>query len=485
VSPWLTGDQRNKAGEAWNIRARQKDMKRRGRRIHGGCIAAALVLALAASRASARPGDLDPNFGDHGRVTTAAELNEPWLGRTGFGIAEAPRGTLAVASDRTLVRYLPDGRLDPRFGDGGIVKIAVTEGLRFSLSDIAVDREGRVVLFGRAVDASTPLQPVFPAYPAGFLFPSLAAILRYQRNGQLDPSFGDDGIVLTDFGLPPAPPYKTPVVAGTVGTVDSQDRPILIGGVEEEVGSCGHGVFGLLDRLIARLKPNGKLDPSFGEGDGISFLPNRNERVSDITLDRHGGPILAAAPREECGENPHLAVVRMHAHGTLDRSFGTNGMRIYAERVIPPGTLALDRFERILVMAGGLLRLTPGGNLDKSFGQQGGEATFPIPGNGQSEVDLAAVDSRGRPLLAGTLLEGSGEGHDDGFIMIRLRTSGEPDRSFGHGGFAITRFGRHSTASARGALIDRKGRLVVAGMVMRPSFEPTGGFALARYTLKG
>jgi uncharacterized delta-60 repeat protein len=464
----------SKAAGAW---------KRHSRSVYTGCIAAALILVVAASPALGKPGDLDLSFGSHGRVTTAADLSTPWSGKDQVGIAKAPGGALVMASERTLARYLPDGRLDPEFGDGGMVKIAAPDGLRFSLGDIAIDGHGRTVLFGGAVNNNAPLQPVFPAYPAGLLFPSFAAILRYQRDGKLDPTFGDGGVVLTDFGLPPSPPYQTPVVVGTVGTVDSQDRPTLIGGVEEIIGTCGHSAFGRLDRLIARLKPGGELDPTFGRGDGISFLPDTRERVSDIALDRGGDLILAATPGEEsCDGAPDLTLIRMHANGVLDPTFGTAGMHRYPERG-SPGDLVVDRFKRILVMGDRLLRLTASGNLDRSFGQAG-EVALDFPGNGQSGAGLAAIDSHDRPLLVGTFAERPSKRVRTSLMVSRLLTSGKLDRSFGRGGLIVTPFGRRSNVSGRDALIDRKGRLVVAGVVTRPSLEPTAGFALARYLLK-
>jgi uncharacterized delta-60 repeat protein len=70
------------------------------------------------------PGDLDPTFGAGGRVTTNFEESSG-----ADALVLQPDGKLVVAGgvgdaplhDFILVRYLPDGRLDPTFGGGGLV----------------------------------------------------------------------------------------------------------------------------------------------------------------------------------------------------------------------------------------------------------------------------------------------------------------------------------------------------------------------------
>jgi len=71
------------------------------------------------------PGDLDPTFGVGGKVITDFE----GLGDAVGALVLQPDGKLVAAGssgfasvfDFTLMRYLPDGRLDPTFGVGGKV----------------------------------------------------------------------------------------------------------------------------------------------------------------------------------------------------------------------------------------------------------------------------------------------------------------------------------------------------------------------------
>jgi len=110
--------------------------------------AALVVLALLPAAASGKPGALDPSFGRRGRVVTKADLGGPnWLSAH-VNIAGAPRGGIVAAVGKQIFRYLPDGKLDPSFGEGGRLMVANPKGLPFSLHDVAVDREGRVYVLG-------------------------------------------------------------------------------------------------------------------------------------------------------------------------------------------------------------------------------------------------------------------------------------------------------------------------------------------------
>src|SRR5512138_3627929 len=76
-------------------------------------------------RADGAPGDLDPTFGTNGKAMTDLIVN----GTRQFAFLDAlavqPDGKLIAAGTNftafVLMRYNPDGSLDPTFGDGGRV----------------------------------------------------------------------------------------------------------------------------------------------------------------------------------------------------------------------------------------------------------------------------------------------------------------------------------------------------------------------------
>ena len=128
-------------------------------------------------------GALDGTFGVGGKVVTD-------LG--GFDLASAllllPDGkllavgeTVGLAADFALVRYLPDGSLDPTFGSGGKVITDIGGPNVWDHGDDAVvTADGRIVVTGAS-------------------FPSLA-LARYLPNGALDPTFGVGGVALSVSG---------------------------------------------------------------------------------------------------------------------------------------------------------------------------------------------------------------------------------------------------------------------------------------------
>jgi uncharacterized delta-60 repeat protein len=448
-----------------------------------------MVMALVASAAPARPGQLDRTFGARGKVTTAVDFGiGTFWAEVPVHLAGGPDGEIVISGQDQIARYLPNGRLDRSFGANGVVTIGGVEGLLFFVSDLAVDRTGRVVVFGTAIDNSVILEPAFLAYPTGALSPSYATIIRYLPDGSLDTAFGGgDGIVRTDFGIPPTPPYEQAVVKATTGAVDRWNRPVLIAGAIQVGSPCvGHSRFVRIDELIGRLTEAGDLDLSFGAGDGTTAIHGVTA-VPNLVFGNRREIELAAFPYNECRGEASIALIRLTEGGEPDAAFGSVGARFYRRGGLPQ-RIAVDRFDRALVLAGqSVFRFKANGNLDHSFGR-GGEAAVNLPNN-QSELNDLAVDARGRPLIVGTLVfrgKRPGPRYKSSrrwITVIRLRADGKPDRRFGSRGWVATRVGRRSDAVGAEAFVERGERLVVGGTAISPDLRPTGGFALARYRL--
>lgn len=133
------------------------------------------------------------------------------------------------------------------------------------------------------------------------------------------------------------------------------------------------------------------------------------------------------------------AITLLGADGKIDRSFGTEGtVARYANDI------AVDPRGRILLASDGygegpnesgeplLARLLPSGRLDPSFGADGVAAI----GRGQTfgEASAVAVEADGDILLGGGDLA-SHHGREC-LQVIRLKTDGSRDHSFGNGGVA-------------------------------------------------
>lgn len=132
-------------------------------------------------------GTLDPSFGNGGKVTTATGSSDD----EASALALQPDGGILAAgysSDGSrnvfaLVRYDPDGSLDPGFGTDGKVTSAIgsVDLVRLGL---ALQPDGKILAVG---DSSNGSRNVF-------------AVVRYDADGALDPSFGTGGQVTTAIG---------------------------------------------------------------------------------------------------------------------------------------------------------------------------------------------------------------------------------------------------------------------------------------------
>jgi uncharacterized delta-60 repeat protein len=91
------------------------------------------------------------------------------------------QGLLEDFTHLEFVRLNQDGRLDARFGDGGIVGEPFRRFATFTPTAAAVDQQGRLVVAGTR--ESRPLC-------------GTAELLRLDRNGHPDPTFGSDGVVI-------------------------------------------------------------------------------------------------------------------------------------------------------------------------------------------------------------------------------------------------------------------------------------------------
>jgi uncharacterized delta-60 repeat protein len=134
-------------------------------------------------------GHLDLSFGVQGKVTTS--LGE--ADALANGIALQPDGGILLAGsfttgrrnhDFALVRYVPDGTVDPEFGDGGRV-ISDLFGTSDDIAyDLALQTDGKLLVTGRTGE--------YPNFEFG--------LARYEPDGGFDPSFGLGGRVMTSLG---------------------------------------------------------------------------------------------------------------------------------------------------------------------------------------------------------------------------------------------------------------------------------------------
>lgn len=459
----------------------------------------AVVMLPAAARGDVK---LDRDFGAAGRVTTRVPVAKP-LEATSVDLALAPNGRIFAAAGSTIVRYLPNGRIDRSFGAAGRVTISTAPGSDFGLAGLAVDSQGRLIVAGTL--QSTPSTPSYWQH-------SMAVrVLRFLPNGGLDPSFGTGGAVDTDFGLPnveglPAGSAPISVVYATGVAVDRLGRTVITGGAVSRLApSCIHDSFGSMPRFasyVARLTDEGALDSSFGSTGVLVDDPSGQRQDlptfgSREPLVSRSGQITYVGERTGYGQiNPDCdtgttGLVRLRRNGASDAGFGVGGL-VPFEGVGPEaladdgGTFVIGTVRSVLTFRApqGLTRLTAEGKVDRRFGSHGSAALESAGPGGRSGFGSVATGLGGETFVAGT---GYGRAYivphkgvrlpvQKWLALSRIDPSGRIDRSVGNDGVLVTRFGKRSYAFARDIVVDRRGRPVIAGV-------DRGGLILTRYVV--
>jgi uncharacterized delta-60 repeat protein len=280
-------------------------------------------LALARFRAD---GFFDTSFGTDGVVNDPTVANA-----TGLALAIRPDDSIVVlgASDWPgagavpfVESFKPDGTPDPSFGVSGEPGVAFPFGGEpAALSGgLALDAAGNILVAG-VEQSSTSSATV--------------AVARLTSDGQPDRSFGSEGIATVRLDGDRIPK----IVAGLA--ID-QSGHIVVAGTADFFGSSGSpGTPTSSDFWVARFGTDGNLDSSFNRGslEFISFVQNGQLEFSSdagVALAPDGKIVLAGETLGETGagdeyssnRQPVIALARLDADGTLDRSFGEGGLDI-------------------------------------------------------------------------------------------------------------------------------------------------------------
>jgi uncharacterized delta-60 repeat protein len=268
-------------------------------------------------------GSLDTSFSGDGIQTLDVALYDALT-----AVAVQPDGKIVAAgrggTGFTVVRLQADGSLDPTFGSGGTVNTPLGDpALQDEAYALALLGDGRILVAGTS-DYEAP-------YPSDF------ALARYLPNGRLDQSFGLDGIVVTER---PGVQYASALAlapAGDIVVAGSGDRSIK----------------------IARYRPGGALDPTFGTGGIVSTqIGSLYSAASAVSVQPDGKVVVGGTTRDQFPAVwDEMAVARYNVDGSLDASFGQEGTRRFDllaghdmgwALVVQPGGITTDR----LVLAG-------------------------------------------------------------------------------------------------------------------------------------
>lgn len=446
------------------------------------------VAATAASPALAAPGDLDGNFGSGGFAPPSfARTNDTGLS---VGLVRQADGRLVAGATATvdgrpsqrfyLSRHLSGGSLD-RFGfgpgtflggGGEVISTQPASGHAVALQRLLVYSGGqfrwveKILIGGLVTDGR------------GNVF----AVQRYNADGSLDVTFGDQGLATVDIATGP---FAAPITdeEALALAVRPDGRIVAVGRASS---SAGGGA------ALAQFTRDGQPDPQFGHGGRVYVDdPDGNQDFSAVAL-QGDGRIVAAGSSEG-----RFLLARFNANGSPDDGsaadatpadrFGTNGRTLIA---FPLGGavlhgIALGSDGRITAVgeAGSptysglgdvrniaLARVTATGRPDPTFGNRLGIGDYnlrsgwrlhQIPDTGFEHAEAVVLDAQGRLLVAG----GDGSFPRSRFLVARYQPTGDTDTSFGDGGVRSVQFPGATGSGATAAALEPNGELTVAGWV--------------------
>ena len=367
---------------------------------------------------SVAPGDLDTTFGSGGKVITAITSDNDGPTRARI----QPDGkivTVGYAADNDfgftynafIVRHNADGTVDNSFGTNGSV-VVDSDSYEIYFTDFVILPDGKLLVTANKSTTTTDL-----------------VIYRYISNGTLDAAFGTNGVITTPLGN------------------NTREHRIVLQPDGKFVVASYAGSGGV---AVVRYNPNGTLDGTFGIG-GITRTLVGNSTypgVSEILVQTDGK--LLVAGEAFSGINTDIFVLRYNPNGTLDNSFGANGAvqtdvdNLY--NVV--GGMALQPDGRIIVngsnhnhslvnnpiVSSSVVRYNANGTLDNTFGTNGiVRITEPPSQYPEGIASALAIQQNGKILTAG--------GRNRTFAISRYNSNGTIDTSFGTNGVVVTPIG--------------------------------------------
>ncbi|MFZ1799468.1 MAG: T9SS type A sorting domain-containing protein [Chitinophagaceae bacterium] len=311
-------------------------------------------------------GSLDESFGIGGKITHAIgdKLSTTYamkLQPDGKIIATGEFNPSTNKVDASIIRLMPDGKLDSSFGVNGLDTLHIND-LNYPLG-IVSQEDGKIIIDGITTNTLGIAKTAFLA--------------RFMPNGGLDPSFGIEGIVTTDYlsaieivALVIRPDGK--LVTGGSLNIFGGNSPYMLssyntdGSVDESFGVNGRaqfifgqggiwnnalhaialqpdgkivctGITGKGDEIsmgLCRFNINGSIDESFGETGG-TITPYYGEPESrNITIQPDGKILTVGDVQEFINEKNKVLLARYNENGKLDPTFAENGIAgIYVDTI--------------------------------------------------------------------------------------------------------------------------------------------------------
>jgi uncharacterized delta-60 repeat protein len=290
----------------------------------------------------------------------------------------------------------------------------------------------------------------------------LLPTFSFSQPGTLDSSFGING--------------KKVKPKGAADAIAIQSDGKIIAGGYNHLGS-----------KLVRYNQNGSIDKTFGINGEVVIDANISSTLHAIVLTTDNKIITAGS------DSKNFEIVKLNNNGSFDSSFGINGKvstnflgkddEAYSvaiepnNKIVAVGTAFEQSGETTRIA---VARYNPDGSLDSSFSYDGKVAkniSYYHFDDGYSVI----LQPNGKIVVTGDSYTNPGTALTD-FILIRFKSNGDIDKTFGNNGYTITDFGGFE--SARYAAQQSNGKIIIVGS----SYNSGTGESktiLARYTING
>ena len=384
------------------------------------------------------PGDLDKTFGNDGKVNVGiggyydvaksmALQHDGKIVVVGYG-----KESLASFKGLSVARYLQNGEMDYDFGNLGVIQ-RVTTDLEGEAYSVVIQKDNKIVITGYSISPATNNEEI--------------TLIRFTENGNVDKSFGNKGLIVTAI--------STEKDVGSSVAIQLDGRIVVVGTTDHKPTT---------DIVLIRYNKNGSLDYGFGIG-GIVITDIKSSMDIGKSLAIQSDGKLIVSGFTHIINKFFMTLLRYDSNGELDPTFGNSGIvitDINGRR--GKMDLALQNDGKIILVGPSevenshhftVLRFNNNGSLDKSFGNNG--VTKSIIGD-HSEAESVALDLNGNIVVAGTTELGNEQ-----FVVAMYNQNGMLVPEFGSDGIVKTSFIKNSVDRAHSVVTDNDGNIIVAG----------------------
>jgi uncharacterized delta-60 repeat protein len=388
-------------------------------------------------------GTIDLNFGNNGFVTTQIIPDNDLKNSTATGVVIQPDGKILAAGSYdnygknavAVARYKEDGSIDQTFGENGIVRSYFAEThIVGAVNGLALQSDGRIIVTGYATSATD--------YDL--------ALMRFDTDGTVDSTFGNNGRVLTQIG--PSHDYAYDMI------IQPDDKIVLTGATHNSL---------IIDGILVRYTPDGQLDNTFGNnGVVITDFTGGADDYRAIALQSNWKIVVGGYSNNTVTGRREFALAKYNSDGSLDNSFHEDGLMTFESLIGGVVSVKILNQNQILILGGtgggwkvALAKVNADGTLDSNFGTNGMLQTNFVNSTSDNAVKLL-VQEDNKFIVTGSSLISSGASVMSG---QRFNADGSVDETFADNGAFFIDLTERGFSSSHSSVMANDGSIYVAG----------------------